>query len=65
MLKSYPRKNYTQIEVVKAQVDNLNDLQKKINDLKTQVETNSDNIMKLSKAQTTTAGIVKDQGMNT
>ena len=39
---------------------------KKVNDLKTQVETNSDNIMKLSKAQTAQqAGIVKDQGIDT
>ena len=61
-----PEKNYAKIEVIKAQVDNLNDLQKKINDLKTQVGTNSDNIMKLSKAQTAQqAGIVKDQGIDT
>ena len=57
--------NNAQIEVVKAQVDNLNDLQKKVNDLKTQVATNSDNIMKLSTAQTAQqAGIVEDQDID-
>ena len=61
-----PEKNYAKIEVVKAQLDNLNDLQKKVNDLNTQVKTNSDNIVKLSKAQTAQqAGIVKDQGIDT
>jgi len=56
--------NNAQIEVVKAQVENLNDLQKKIKDLETQVATNSDNIVQLSKSQTAQqAGIVKDQGV--
>ena len=56
--------NNAQLEVVKAQVDNLNGLQKKMNDLKTQVDTNSDNIVQLSKSQTAQqAGIVKDQGV--
>ena len=64
--KPTPETNNAKLEVVKAQVDNLNDLQKKVNDLKTQVETNSDSIMKLSSAQTAQqTGIVKDQGMDT